>query len=488
MNDYIRFIRRFAACDILEYISKVSCDISANYKGEVKYEDVYCINKNKITKINFLITQWELLEASFNVIIYGNDYRSKKFTHNDFLQLMSLTKNNNMKLENADKFKEDDLISHIICLINQQIPYQNKMVLNNFQRFYHIMFTINKDKKYNQTRQVNYINFESKFFEITGIEMDKFILCYFSIVLLLCVEYKENILDLIDVIFPLVERYGISKNDIEKILKIQCRGYNFYRCGYSNSNILIGYPIVYSERFKDKYIIINYSALKVSLPTVLYWIIRNYYYERKSNGFTEYFGHCFEYYLSDFFGFYNIKATKIKEGSDKKPDWLLETNKYVFLIEQKSGLLPIDVKTNTAIKRLDVLKKYNDNNFFNAFNQLNSYAPSTSKTVIRMCLTLDNIYGLEEIQDIVLKKYEGFENYFLNWIICIDDFEKLFSLLVKDENKFDEIIERKIELEKSKDINGRSFNKLLNDFENDYIKTNLNYVEKLIKTLEEDKN
>lgn len=38
------------------------------------------------------------------------------------------------------------------------------------------------------------------------------------------------------------------------------------------------------------------------------------------------------------------------------PDWILETNKYIFLIEQKSGLLPIDVKSNTAEKRLKYFK------------------------------------------------------------------------------------------------------------------------------------
>lgn len=485
MDEYVKFIRKFAVYDVLEYISNESYDISKNYDGEVKYEKIYTFNKKTKEAIQrtLIITQWDLLEASFNAIVYGTDYRSKKFKREDFIEYINLTKKNNEQLEKANEFKEEDLIAHIICLLNKQIPYQNKMTLSGFNRLYHIMLVINKDKKYDQTHQVNYIDFESKFLEITGMEMKKFIICYLNISLLSLIRYKEDILDIPEVVFPFLGKVGITKNDIVKAIKLQSCQYEFYKKEYTNSNILMGYPIVRSERFKDKYIITNYSALNINLSTVVYWIIKNYYHEKKSSAFTEYFGHCFEFYLSDFFNSYDIKATKIKETSKKMPDWILETNKYIFLIEQKSGLLPIDVKSNTAEKRFKALQKYITDNFYNTFEQLNNYTPSSNKITIRMCLTFENIYGTEEIQSIVLKKYEDKEDYHLNWIICIDDFEKLFNLYTKDEIEFNKIIENKIELKRNKDNNGRNFGKLLNNLPNDYALNKINYIDIIIENL-----
>lgn len=102
-----------------------------------------------------------------------------------------------------------------------------------------------------------------------------------------------------------------------------------------------------------------------------------------------------------------------------------------------------------------------------------------------MCLTFENIYGTEEIQSIVLKKYEDKEDYHLNWIICIDDFEKLFNLYVKDEIEFNKIIENKIELERNKDNNGRNFDKLLSNLPNDYALNKINYVDIIVKSLDD---
>lgn len=47
MDEYIKFIRKFAVYDILEYISNESYDISKNYNGEVKYEKLYTFNKKQ---------------------------------------------------------------------------------------------------------------------------------------------------------------------------------------------------------------------------------------------------------------------------------------------------------------------------------------------------------------------------------------------------------------------------------------------------------
>ena len=484
INDYKQYIRRFSTYDILDYFSKISIDIYKNcYKGVKVIKDKPFYSKKTGMKMGthtFIITQWELLEICFNAIKYGNDYRNNLITENEFYTLINKTKILSEKLENAKSFKNDDIFKHLICITNMEFDFENLNIQSKFNRLYHMMTIINQNKKYDQTNKVNYIDFKKKFYEITDIEYDKYIKCYMIIVLLASSGKNTNIMEIIDSINFDITKLGFTKDDMKLIIQLQSKEYSFYK-DKDNWNFLKYNPIVHSSRFKEKYIIANISALMISFSEFMYWTIRNYYCNIGSNDFTNYFGHCFEYYLNDFFEFYNIKHYKIPETNDKVPDWKVETNDYIFLIEQKSALYPLNTRSITSDDRIKVLDKYISDNIKNAFVQLNNYDINSTKTIIRICLMLEDINIPDTVQDIVLKEIKNKKGHdYLNWIVSIDDFEKLFSMLSRNEKKFNDLIENKIKLEKSKSNKGRGFDILLSSYKNEYITNKINYFKQIL--------
>lgn len=485
LQEYRQFVRKFPTYNVLEYFSNESINIYHNSKIGVRIENVPMYNKKygyKIGDYRFDIAQWNLLEVCFYSIKYGNDYRSKTIDKNDFYSLLNETRKISEKLEDATELEKDDLLKHLICIANMEFDFETNTLLDKFNRLYHIMNNINNSKEYNQTKDVNYINFKMKFKEITSLDYNKYIKCYLLIVLLSTTRSNSNIFDLVDDIQFDVCKLGFSKEEIKNIIINQSKDYSFYR-KFDNWNILKYNPIVHLERYDNKYIISNISALIISFSEFMYWTIRNYYCDINSFDFTNYFGHCFEFYLNDFFKEYGIQAEKIDENNDKVPDWKVETEKYIFLIEQKAGLYPLNTRSITSKDRIKILDKYLKVNIEDAFVQLNNYHINASKTIIRICLTFEQIYLTETVQDLVLPKVKDIQNNYLNWIVPINDFEKLFELLKTDEQEFNKIINKKIELEKEKNNNGRGFDSLLNNYKNDYILNKINYFEKITEEI-----
>lgn len=291
---------------------------------------------------------------------------------------------------------------------------------------------------------------------------------------------EPDILSIIERIDFDISSFGITKKQLLKIISFQSRKYEFYR-SYDNWNILKYFPIVQTTK-ESRYIVSNISALLICFSESMYWTIRNYYCEIESRNFTSYFGYCFEFYLDELFKTYNINAQKLKEtNNEKRPDWKLETEKYIFYIEQKAGLYPMETRSIISKKRLDTLNNYINLNIKKAFVQLNNYSEKTDKKIIRICLTFEMIYFPEEVQELVLHKIKLMGEEYLNWIISINEFEKLIYMLSIDKNKFNNIIDKKIELEKNKSKDGRGFDSLLEKEKNDYISNKINYFDDYIR-------
>lgn len=482
-SEYRQNIRKYATCDVLKHYAKESIDVYNNTGNNVKFENVPIYNKKTGTRIKihrFNIAQWDLLEICFNSIKYSNDYRNKEIDSNAHYNLINLTKIRSEKLENAISLSKENIIQHLLCIANMEFDLEQITIKNKFNRIYHIMTNINKNPKYNQTEKVCYINFSKEFYKITGFDYDTYIRGYFIICALVIGLKEPDILSIIERIDFDISSFGITKKQLLKIISFQSRKYEFYR-SYDNWNILKYFPIVQTTK-ESRYIVSNISALLICFPESMYWTIRNYYCEIESRNFTSYFGYCFEFYLDELFKTYNINAQKLKEtNNEKRPDWKLETEKYIFYIEQKAGLYPMETRSIISKKRLDTLNNYINLNIKKAFVQLNNYSEKTDKKIIRICLTFEMIYFPEEVQELVLHKIKLMGEEYLNWIISINEFEKLIYMLSIDKNKFNNIIDKKIELEKNKSKDGRGFDSLLEKEKNDYISNKINYFDDYIR-------
>lgn len=482
LYEFKQYIRKFPTYNLLEVFFDESTDIYKNYNNGTRLDTVPIYNKKtgyKIGEYPFYISQWDLLEVCFYSIKYGNDYRFNKIDKNELYTILNKNRHISEKLENVSAFEDKDLYKHLICITNMEFDFETLNIQSKFNRLYHIITIINSNSNYDQTSKVCYIDLKKKFYEITKIDYHKYIKCYMLITILATTRKDSNFMSIVKDIQFDVEKLGFTKKDIEKIISIQSKEYSFYK-DFDNWNILKYNPIVHSQKYQDKYIITNIPALLISFSEFIYWTIRNYYNSIESRDFTTYFGHCFEYYLNDFFIEYNINAEKIDEDNDKKPDWKIETNNYIFLIEQKAGLYPMDTRSITSNNRFDALNSYLKNNIEKAFIQLNNYKIKSNKIIIRICLTFEQIYMTELVKEIVLSTISNITDQHLNWIVPINEFEKLFIILSEDEDKFNSIIEEKIRLEKNLDKNGRGFDKLLDTYKNKYTNEKIDYFHQIL--------
>ena len=487
---YERFIRNYTTCDLLEYFSMKSIEAFQDGKKAFTILDLpYYTSKGirGITK-NFSYGQWELVQVSFSSIKYSNDYRGKKVNESDFYKLLNENKIYDEKAENVEGIDSIKLFEHLQCLTNVQFDFQTLQTTHKFNRIYQIMMCINKNSDYDQSQAVDYINFEQVFKTITGMNIDKFINIYYFMILISSTRRNTNIYDIINYIQFDVNKLGFSKEDIKKVIELQSRDYKFYKDS-DNWNILKYYPIVKIDKYENKYIISNMFSLMLSFPYSIYWIIRNYYRDLKSNKFTNYFGKCFEFYFNEILDYYKINYKKLKESKKQKikmPDWKIETDKYIFLIEQKAALFPVDTRTTTKEERYEKIEDYFNKTLVKAFEQLNAYSePDTPKTIIRICLTFENIYMEENVKSILESKMKFESDIALNWIVNIDEMEILMHTLGEDENKFNSIIEEKIKLERDKDPNGRRLEILFAGYPYDYSTNKINHFLKLGDELKE---
>lgn len=207
--------------------------------------------------------------------------------------------------------------------------------------------------------------------------------------LISCRRNNVNIYDIINDLQCDSVKLGFTKEDIEKVIILLSRDYKFYK-SYSNWNILRYYPIVKTSGNTPKYLISNIYSLLMSLSDIAYWIIRNYYNGRSSDSFVIYFGKCFEFYVQELLDYYKIKYEYITEVKNKKtPDWKIETERFIFLIEQKSALFPLEAKTVNEEQCVEKMEQYVERNIIKAFKQLDEFELKVEKTVIRICLTFE---------------------------------------------------------------------------------------------------
>ena len=165
-------------------------------------------------------------------------------------------------------------------------------------------------------------------------------------------------------------------------------------------------------------------------------------------------------YVKELLEYYNIdKFEKIKEGKIEQPDWFIETKDFNIVLEQKATLFTIGSRDTISDKKYDEIDKF-IKVVKKAMLQLSKYKISNQKKTIRICLTFEQVDGIDCIQEAALNDM-NINDKELYWLINIGDFEKMIFLIKNDYKKAKSIINKKIKLEQKRDLNGRNLEKLL---------------------------
>ncbi|WP_129692452.1 hypothetical protein [Gottfriedia acidiceleris] len=285
-----------------------------------------------------------------------------------------------------------------------------------------------------------------------------------------CVDYTN-----IHTILSEKSAFQLKGEEVQAVLNYYTGDYTYYR-NQMDKTCFLQKPFIQTQ--SGKLVLVNVFYLAKIMSYGVYWIVRNFYMKKKSSLFINGFGHYFEKYFEEVLLTYveSNSITKIEEDNKiKRADWLIEADKYILIIEQKSALAKTSVKNITPnIDDLDRFLKRLDEGFEQLISteaQFKERYPN--KRIVKMLLHYEDLFVPELLEERIDSKF----NRNMVFLIHISEMEKLISLLEDNEELFNLVIKQKIELEESKSIHGRSLGQILTQFEcysNDYLRKKKN--------------
>jgi hypothetical protein len=453
MNELEQSLKKYKLDELLILLAKKSLELYIKGEFIEKVEWVRVIGSFQ-QSFRQLLPVWGLAELSYLAIKNSNDYRSVIPVMNDIYRLNDLlakVTDEEAKIALKESGKER-LRTHILHGIPQTQFWWQKIIRTkdlyySFLRYYVLLAEI-------PPKYFPHSTLPTKVLEsITGFDIK-----VFSQLLFLGYVYIYTKKPLVD--FRLDK--GIKKiipaateENLKKTLSFFIGDYTYYRRDNHLYNPLFLKPVILTDT--GKLIISNAFIWARKFYEGIYWILRDYYRKQDSQEFINQFGYYYERYVQELLEFYLKpgqfeKLEKLEKSKDgKNADWLVYTNKFLLLIEQKSSLMSIALKREYPEAK--DLKEYLKN-FKEAYLQLNSaslHLEGNSRRIIKLVLHFEKLYFKEsnikrEIESLCKGEVKDLSNYFL---IDTEEFEKLIQVLSEKEELFNQIVERKVEYEQS---------------------------------------
>lgn len=206
-------------------------------------------------------------------------------------------------------------------------------------------------------------------------------------------------------------------------------------------------------RIEEQYYLTDKKIGLYALTNHLYYLLK-----ASTTSFGSKFGEYFEIYIKRFLEktLVPTQFKKIETSTKPMPDWEIELENYIFVVEQKSGT--ISEKTNDSEFQDSpiLVENFIENNIYNkAAVQLNNYQSKSNKTIIRIVLTFEDIHSIYAIENRLIEQYGC--DY---WICTVSDFEPLIELNKENVTVFNAIVQEKHELNLNQAIGGRSLHEL----------------------------
>lgn len=460
MKRLIKEINRYHLESLLKLINETTVKMINNKRPILQ---VPVINKDIPNEKHVLyVSAWSLTDLAYLSI--KNSKGKGKCTPwlRDLYSLINLytgydNEKSGLEYEKYDN-SQDKLLSIMIGLSQKQFLYQQTYLLhNNYFR---------NSEIFKKILEENALDINAIIIEKTGFNYEEFNDLLFA---LLTFGYKNGEISTINVEKSITEAFPhITEGNLLKVFDLYSSNYDEIKNSPMEENIFLTKPIIKIDT--NKFIIVNSFLMLKLLSDGIYWQIRNYFFSKKSQEFTNKFGEYSEKYVLQVLERYinTNNFSKVSENSKEKiADWKIESQKYTLLVEQKSALASIKIKT--LYPDLTELKKY-IKKYEEAIEQLNSTERKLAlgcNKCVKMILYFENIYVSEIFKDTLMKQlnlnYEDNSNLFF---VSIEEFETLMFIYKVSVDLFDKIIGEKIELEKNNSpLTGSSFSIIFDKYE-----------------------
>lgn len=480
MQDFITEIRKLPTSRVLLTLSEISIDMfrKMEYRKDI---DVEVVNNGVTRRGKVALLGWDIQNIAYLSVKHSNDYRESK-NPASVAEVINLYREYDNDHSVAEQLRESDIdgIFRIIMgMSSEQFPFQQLgIIFEKFNRDYYILMAADHFEHHSEL-DINTIvedTFGYSADDYVAVLMMVFWLCNQSPIPLRAIEQVK-----LEKKSPL-----LSAENLTKFV-------DYYSCTYKElretklgKQLLYSKPFVKTER-TGSYITSNMFLVAYTIGNGLYWIVRDYYFKQKSQHFINAFGLLFEDYIKDLAQRYceETKWKQLSQGKKKSADFLIDFGNLIFLIESKSGLLPLGVKQQ--VPNVEQADLFFTRTIEEAYEQLQSSYDQISKDAHRTIIKVILLYDVFSNTGIIEKSITGiFDNDPSCFIMTIRELEMLLYLHKYDPMKRMAICDRIIEqlnLGKGRESIGGVYESL-EIMDNPHLSGEMDYFQKLLKHFE----
>lgn len=458
MHDFYQYASQFTLKSIIKTMSFLSFELAQKNEDNINMfiteKDYHVTIRGKQYSDTVLVAQTKLIDVIYEVISSGIN-GSKDISIDEALCLLHLLNN----LEDYKRIEDEKILKrlridkktfaglNLFGYLGEQKRFQKKpILLEDFSREKYILENISQKSN----EQIDFLN---DFKTETTISTDE----YSAMILLLFTYFSEFSSFCSE---STISEFLDMKPEMTKILSFHTTTLDEVVLSNLKRQIFYTKPLL---KIDNEYICVNPFLLLCLFVNSNFWVIRNKYLrEGGSQKFTNAFGKYFEMYLNEVLSycFCSDCFTRIPESNkESRADWYIKTDKYDFLVEQKSTISYLGIKQNTP--DIVAMKKHIISCWGKAVKQLSKTQKALKlNDAIKIILVYEDYYQ-SECLDLLFDIDTTLVNDNRYWLVTIREFEMLMHLYKTSPELFNDIISEKIEAEQNKSLSGRDLSYFL---------------------------
>lgn len=341
-NDFCSFVKQFSSLGIIKSTYNLSKEVyfsGCSIESLQRHVTEKDARNGQVLEQDVLIQPWQFADLIYKSVVYSNDYKGVIDLKDNMFLLALVETNEYISFVTSNLIKElhsgFDISLFMYGFGGEQFKYETQFIFfQNLIRELYIIFTISKKYK-------SLINPEEIVKQEIGVEWKDLVLVLLGIF----IDYLFH-QDINEAVRYLAFDPGKNKEEIfKKVTDYYSADYDAIRKSNLGRQIFYVKPYIKTQRngLLSASVYFNQFIVEHSV----FWIIRNYYLNKPKNErqtFTDEFGRLFEHYLEELFISYKVNYEKVPEEKEKRADWRLKIGNYDILIEQKSAVIPINIK------------------------------------------------------------------------------------------------------------------------------------------------
>ena len=394
------------------------------------------INGNALNK-TAQINQCFLIDIIYECIVNHRGHAEDNISE-DYLYLLIAYYNDYYVHSSLGKaYSKEKVFLQAFVPTGEQIRFQRESLCSeNYSRENYIIELMQKDG-FQFDKSLDIEKLYNSCFKCNKKEFETIILFLLVLPIIKATTYsKKQIVDLI-----VNCKISCNLKAIESILNAYSADINEIRCSKLKRQLFYLKPII---RNGESYTFVNPYLMWFLFENCNYWILRNYYYNKDSQVFTNSFGAYFENYVEEILNYClphdSFERIPI-DKKEKRADWSISAGSIDIIVEQKSCLAEIGIKQQ--IIDLDKVEKHIAKVFGEAILQLQSTERAFNKDkAIKIVLMYEDYFNNACLKDTFRLNPDLIDDGEY-WLLSIREFEMLMICYKKNPDLFNTIINEK---------------------------------------------